>query len=206
MNWLNYIETALINLGGVSTYSQLYDEIELIRSNDELSTNWKATVRGVIERHSSDSEAYLGKKDIFYSVDGLGQGIWGLRNYVDNQNNDNSGSETSRQNTSVNRIIRDTKIIKELKAFHSDTCQLCSLKIKVGENRYYSEGHHIKPLGKPHNGKDVKENVIILCPNCHIKFDYGMIDIDNYNLNKDKFHKVNTEFIDYYKNNILRHN
>jgi putative restriction endonuclease len=37
---------------------------------------------------------------------------------------------------------------------------------------------HIRPLGAPHNGPDVKENIIIcLCPNHHVLFDSGAITL-----------------------------
>ncbi|MBT6251913.1 MAG: hypothetical protein HOI84_01280, partial [Flavobacteriaceae bacterium] len=32
-------------------------------------------------------------------------------------------------------------------------------------------GAHIKPLGRPHSGPDVKENLLCLCPNHHDQFD-----------------------------------
>jgi putative restriction endonuclease len=34
---------------------------------------------------------------------------------------------------------------------------------------------HIHPLGTPHNGPDVKENVLCVCPNDHVRFDHGAI-------------------------------
>ena len=81
MTWLEYVVKAFENLGGVASYKQLYEEILLIR-NEKFSDSWKAVVRATIERNSSDSLAYAGKNDIFYSVDGLGNGIWGLREYT----------------------------------------------------------------------------------------------------------------------------
>jgi putative restriction endonuclease len=41
----------------------------------------------------------------------------------------------------------------------------------------YAEGAHIRPLGAPHNGPDVVENVLCLCPNDHVLFDHGAISI-----------------------------
>jgi len=40
------------------------------------------------------------------------------------------------------------------------------------------EGHHIEPLGQPHNGPDIPANVIILYPNHHALFDVGALTID----------------------------
>lgn len=204
MTWLDYIVKAFENLGGVASYKQLYDEIILIR-NEKFSNSWRATVRATIERSSSDSLAYGGKNDIFYSVDGLGNGIWGLRNYVDTDNNIlKEDEENYRANLNIKRIVRDTKIIKELKALYDNTCQICSSKIEIDKNKYYSEGHHIKPLGNPHNGPDIKENIIILCPNCHVKFDNGAIDISQLKINESKHHKIGQQYIIYYNDNILK--
>ncbi len=37
----------------------------------------------------------------------------------------------------------------------------------------YAEAAHIRPLGAPHHGPDVVENILCLCPNHHVMFDYG---------------------------------
>lgn len=37
----------------------------------------------------------------------------------------------------------------------------------------YAEAAHIRALGSPHNGPDVIENVLCLCPNHHVLFDNG---------------------------------
>ena len=206
MTWLEYVVKAFENLGGVASYKQLYEEILLIR-NEKFSDSWKAVVRATIERNSSDSLAYAGKNDIFYSVDGLGNGIWGLREYTFEEKEHDilkEDEEPYRVNQNIKRIIRDTKIIKELKALYDNTCQICSCKIKIDTNKYYSEGHHIKPLGSPHNGPDVKENIIILCPNCHVKFDNGVIDISKLKINENKYHKIDEQYNTYYDEHIKK--
>ncbi|HII62980.1 MAG TPA: hypothetical protein HA279_05085 [Candidatus Poseidoniaceae archaeon] len=76
--WSFIIVEAIDNLGGETTNSNLYDEIERLGLRD-FTTNWNMTVQGTIERHSSDSEAWGGNYDVFYSVQGMGHGIWGLR-------------------------------------------------------------------------------------------------------------------------------
>ena len=43
----------------------------------------------------------------------------------------------------------------------------------------YAEAAHIQPLGKPHNGPDVPENILCLCPNDHLLFDMGALTIDD---------------------------
>lgn len=78
------------------------------------------------------------------------------------------------------RIIRDTKLSKSLKNDHDFHCQICNPKIEIIEvkGKGYAESHHLKPLGEPHNGPDDKANIIVLCPNHHVMFDYGEITID----------------------------
>lgn len=41
----------------------------------------------------------------------------------------------------------------------------------------YSEVHHIRPLGSPHNDPDIANNIIILCPNCHVLCEYGAVHL-----------------------------
>ena len=120
--------------------------------------------------------------------------------------NDNlkEDEETYRVNLNIKRIVRYTKIIKELKALHDNTCQICSSKIEIDKNKYYSEGHHIKPLGNPHNGPYIKENIIIVCPNCHVKFDNGVIYISQLEINESRHHQIGSKYITYYHNNILK--
>jgi putative restriction endonuclease len=43
----------------------------------------------------------------------------------------------------------------------------------------YAEAAHIQALGTPHNGPDVLENLLCLCPNDHVLFDTGAIYIDD---------------------------
>lgn len=78
MTQLEYIMLAMKNLGGKATYSQLYEEYKKV-SCINLTAGRKAGIRKNIEDHSSDSMNYKGKEDLFYSVDGIGNGTWGLR-------------------------------------------------------------------------------------------------------------------------------
>lgn len=34
------------------------------------------------------------------------------------------------------------------------------------------------PLGEPHNGPDVPENIVVVCPNHHEDFEHGMLEVD----------------------------
>lgn len=77
----------------------------------------------------------------------------------------------------VTRIIRDTKVSDSLKLLYNNKCQLCGLALEL-VNRHYSEVHHLQPLGGNHNGPDIENNMIVVCPNHHVELDYGAIAID----------------------------
>ena len=78
MTQLDIIVEALQALGGKGSYPEIYEKFEEI-SGITLTYGQKAGIRKNIEDHSSDSRNYKNKKDLFYSVFGLGSGIWGLR-------------------------------------------------------------------------------------------------------------------------------
>jgi putative restriction endonuclease len=76
--------------------------------------------------------------------------------------------------TTIQRIVRNTGVVRQVKEWYKHHCQICGDTIEIGEGRY-SEGAHIKGLGRPHEGPDVEANVLCLCPNDHVKFDNGAI-------------------------------
>ncbi len=80
MTKLEYLQIVLKNLGGKASLSEIYKEFERV-TGEHLTPNTKAGIRKTIEVNSSDSEAYNQKSDIFYSVEGIGKGVWGLRNF-----------------------------------------------------------------------------------------------------------------------------
>lgn len=106
----------------------------------------------------------------------------------------------------VLRIVRDSKIAHDIKILYNHKCQVCNIAIPT-KNGFYSEGAHIKPLGKPHNGDDSLANLICLCPNHHVMFDKGAFSIkDNFDLigkENGKLTIIDKHKID--KNNLLYH-
>ncbi|MEW2285416.1 YDG/SRA domain-containing protein [Streptomyces sp. NPDC047841] len=79
----------------------------------------------------------------------------------------------------VQRLVRDDAVIRNVKRFHDGECQVCGLRLLGPDGKPYSEGAHIRPLGKPHRGPDVEPNVLCLCPNCHVRLDIGAIVIED---------------------------
>ena len=76
------------------------------------------------------------------------------------------------------RIIRNTAVAQRVKQLHGHRCQVCGLLL-VTPSGPYAEGAHIRALGRPHDGPDVEENVLCLCPNHHVLFDKGALTIDD---------------------------
>ncbi len=102
------------------------------------------------------------------------------------------------------RILRDTVISRWLKNIYSFECQICGLTIKLANGERYAEVHHIQPLGSPHNGPDVIENMLVLCPNHHAMCDLGAIKLSINEIQKHPQHKINIIFVEYHNNQIAR--
>jgi hypothetical protein len=79
-----------------------------------------------------------------------------------------------RQRVTVDRIIRDTIASRRVKALHQYKCQICSTVIILPDGSNYAEAHHIRPLGRPHSGPDIADNILCVCPNHHAELDFGV--------------------------------
>ena len=183
----NQIIEAMNLLGGHCYYKDLYSKIiELYpncHNNYSNISNWKASIRATIERLSSDSKVFQGKEDLFYSIDGLGAGHWGLRepvlseNTVDFTTDDEGfieGKEILRKH-----IIRErnhalkTETIKNFKCKHNNKlyCEICGFNFleKYGEiGKDFIEVHHTKPISEMKENERTKiKDIVLLCSNCH---------------------------------------
>jgi hypothetical protein len=74
----------------------------------------------------------------------------------------------------VQRVIRDTLVTKSLKKLYDYQCQVCGFRIEPAPGSCYVEVHHVRPLGGSHNGVDTHANMLVLCPNHHAMFDFGI--------------------------------
>lgn len=118
-----------------------------------------------------------------------------------------SGSDSPKR-TLVNsaRIIRDSKLGRELKRLYKHKCQVCLIEITTNAGPY-AEAAHIKPVGKPHNGPDRPENLLCLCPNHHLMLDKGVYMIGDDlsligiqgSLTKHPEHEISIEYIRYHR-------
>lgn len=76
------------------------------------------------------------------------------------------------------RILRDTKVARDVKAAARYRCRFCGETITLTNGQLYAEAHHVRPLGAPHFGPDVTENVVCLCPKHHVLMDYGVVRLE----------------------------
>lgn len=79
---------------------------------------------------------------------------------------------TPRTEQTVQRLVRSTAVARQVKLLHGHACQVCGVVLQRADGPY-AEAAHVRPLGRPHNGPDVAENVLCLCPNHHVLFDGG---------------------------------
>ncbi|MHB8717358.1 MAG: YDG/SRA domain-containing protein [Candidatus Dormibacteria bacterium] len=120
----------------------------------------------------------------------------------------------TRVEQTVQRIVRDTRVTRRIKEIYSFTCQVCDLCLPTPVAPY-AEAAHIRPLGQPHHGKDVLANVLCLCPNDHVLFDFGAITIspetlvitgdrtvEGRLLAVDRHHEIDAANLDYHREAI----
>ena len=71
--------------------------------------------------------------------------------------------------------------------------QVCRLRLETPGDPH-AEGAYARPLGLAHDGSDVAENVLCLCPNHHALFDYFAIALDPSKLRLNK-HALGPSFV-----------
>jgi hypothetical protein len=111
---------------------------------------------------------------------------------------------TERGVTIVSRIVRDTELARRIKGLHGQRCQICDETVRLADGTGYAEGHHLQPLGSPHDGPDVAENIVCLCPNHHAACDLGAIQLAASDLRSVDGHVVGQQFIDYHNRVVYR--
>ncbi len=87
-------------------------------------------------------------------------------------------SNPKKHDVVTSRYGRSTKLSDLLKIKFKHTCQVCEkTTFKNKANHFYTESHHIVPLSmSPKSREDTPENILIVCANCHRKFDKGNED------------------------------
>jgi len=87
-------------------------------------------------------------------------------------------TKPKRSTVTTTRVVRNSKVCNYVKKIYEYTCQITGVKLDTPSGPY-AEGCHIKPVGTPHNGPDVIENVLCLSPNMHVLFDLHAISLSD---------------------------
>lgn len=177
--WKDHIIQAMNTLGGQAPYKTLYPEVKKLRliSGDSLPEAWQANIRRTIEDHSPDSANYRVSNPVFYSVSGLGGGVWALfPDFLSEETHSEKIHKVSQYDAGLEGIVkemrylrrsRDPRLVEKRKEFDDFTCQACSFRRKV-DGKYIIEVHHLKPIGSLTEVSITSiEDLICLCPNCH---------------------------------------
>jgi hypothetical protein len=106
--------------------------------------------------------------------------------------------------TTTYRVLRDTHLAREVKRWHDYRCQVCGETIELPNGERYAEAHHIRPLGSPHDGPDRAENILCLCPNHHVEFDYGVRSLEMAELRLLPQHQISAEYVAYHNERIWK--
>ena len=75
------------------------------------------------------------------------------------------------------KVKRDKKKVGELKKIYENKCQICGYRIELENGKFYSEVHHLRPIGNE-LGNDDFDNMIVVCPNHHKNFDWSILRLD----------------------------
>ncbi|GAB3746784.1 YDG/SRA domain-containing protein [Spirosoma pomorum] len=115
-----------------------------------------------------------------------------------------------RVETITQRIVRNAELAIQVKEIYGYHCQVCRTQVTTSAG-LYAEAAHIQPLGRPHDGPDTLANLLCLCPNHHVMFDFGGFGIDNdlalIGLAGKLFvrtsHRVDPQFLQYHRDHFL---
>jgi putative restriction endonuclease len=118
-----------------------------------------------------------------------------------------SNQEPDRISSYTTRIVRDTLASEAVKDAYDHVCQSCSTRLERPGGAY-AQAAYIRPLGRPHNGPDRADNILCLCPNCHVLFDGWAFAIEDEGtiigalsgtLNEIKAHTINRDHLAYHR-------
>ena len=191
-NWYHHLKKFPSVLADLNGYVRFENEQEYL-NNPDLKHGQRLHIKNGIK--SMENFVEFNEEQLYI----LNQ-IINQKSTKDFQLDDNNQAERIPRN--IDSIIRNQSLVRKVKDLRDNTCQICKTKLKIGSNSYYSEVHHIKPLGKPHNGPDIIGNMLCVCPNCHKKLDYGFIKIELELKNLPK-HKIDNQFIEYHNKRII---
>jgi 5-methylcytosine-specific restriction endonuclease McrA len=209
---LGQVEGALETLGGQAPWDRILAEVTRLRNGDYSyylnKENYEKTAFQVIQEHCPGYKKYKGithfekSEDMVFRLSSRQKPIAEHLQpkpdiHTPRATDIQDVSQPERVKQETYRILRDTALARMVKETHQYQCQICGRTLRIRDGLPYAEAHHIKPLGAPHNGPDVRGNILCLCPNDHVLLDYGAIRLDQTSL-----HEIDKEYVDYYNANI----
>jgi predicted restriction endonuclease len=208
---LAQVEKSLENLGGQATWGRILAEVTRLRNGDFShylnKENYEKTAFQVIQDHCPEYKKFKGidrfKKvgSAFRLIRAQGKIVRRPRVVPEKRTplatDIDELIQPERVLQETYRILRDTTLARMVKESHQYRCQICGQTLKLGDDTPYAEAHHIMPLGKPHNGPDVRGNILCVCPNDHVLLDYGAIKLD-----ENQLEGIGKDFINYHNSNI----
>ncbi|CAN7573639.1 HNH endonuclease [Neorhizobium sp. LjRoot104] len=175
--WLDDLIAVYNELGGEGSYKEVYPLAQ--RRRLARGASWtpkaEASIRRTVEDHAKSSSNFRGK-EVFYSVQGHGRGIWGLMptfltsatSIVQVEVRYREGIEGIAAEATYLRRLRDPSLVEARKLRDDFTCQACGFRLDVGGGRFIIDVHHVHPLGKASSSVlTTIDDLICLCPTCH---------------------------------------
>jgi putative restriction endonuclease len=175
------VAAALRSLGGQARPAEIAEEIKRIFPGPHPDRLLQS-VRGRIQECSSDSKFWQKKRDLFYSVHGIGGGVWGLRemdllNPVTGDGFADAAepymvTEGAAQLRTHLRRERSKSLVSRFKSeLTSFACSVCDFDFAqtYGElGSGFIEAHHKIPISQLEPGAKTKlEDLAAVCSNCH---------------------------------------
>jgi hypothetical protein len=77
----------------------------------------------------------------------------------------------------IKRIKRNRKLVRELKRLYDGKCQVCEFTFEKSKGGHYCEAAHLRPISLREADLDIRDNLVVLCPNHHKMLDYGAMSI-----------------------------
>jgi predicted HNH restriction endonuclease len=179
------IIAALRTLGGQGRLSDIYAAIADRNILPAIATNpnWQAQVRKQLQSDSSDTRTVFSGKDLFFSVEGLHGGIWGIRDqslletedsYDYTSNGEYQGQQLAEglvKRVSVNVFERNRQLRNQCINLYGTDCVVCAFNFV---NTYgirgdgFIEVHHIVPLSEIRQTYTATPSDLRpVCSNCH---------------------------------------
>ena len=88
-----------------------------------------------------------------------------------------SSAPPAEREARVKRLARNQRLVVDLKALYGGRCQCCGFTFAKKDGSPYSEAAHIRRISLRKADLDVKDNLLVLCPNHHKMLDHGPLEI-----------------------------